>query len=68
MTGRILSAPRFNEGWIPAPYREWGRLFAGMTKGYAKVSLRGDRLRGNDGLKVALCPLDGPALLAIGFA
>ena len=25
MTGRILSAPRFNEGWIPA--------FAGMTAG-----------------------------------
>ena len=36
ITGRIPSAPRFNEGWIPA--------FAGMTKGYAKVSRgRGDR-------------------------
>ena len=40
MTGRIPSAPRFNEGWIPA--------FAGMTKVYARGSLRG-----NDGLGVA---------------
>jgi len=34
VTGRILSAPRFNDGWIPAPYRVRGRLFAGMTEGY----------------------------------
>jgi len=33
MTGRILSAPRFNEGWIPAPYQVRGRPFAGMTEG-----------------------------------
>ena len=38
VTGRVPSAPRFNEGWIPAPYRVRGRLFAGMTKGYARVS------------------------------
>ena len=38
VTGRVLSAPRFDEGWIPAPYRVRGRLFAGMTKGYAGVS------------------------------
>ena len=40
MTGRILSALRFNELWIPAPYQVRGRLFAGMTKGYAKVSFQ----------------------------
>ena len=34
MSGRILSASRSNEGWIPVP------------------RLRGDKLRGNDGLKV----------------
>ncbi len=60
MTRPILSALRFNEGWIPA--------FAGMTKGYAGVSLRGERLRGNDGLKVAHYPLDGPALLILSSA
>ena len=39
MTGRILSAPRFDEWWIPA--------FAGMTKGYARVSGGGSPVRSN---------------------
>ena len=52
MTGRILSAPRLNEGWIPAS--------AGMTKDYARYSLRG-----NDGGVTQGPPSKGRDLLGL---
>ena len=54
MTGRIHSAPRFNEGWIPAPNRVRGRLFAGMTKGDLRVP-NGETPAKNHGLNRS-CP------------